>query len=142
MVTIQFRVPGKPVGKQHKTVGGRLFPTQNSRAFMERIRAAGASAMLGLAPFSGSVQILVFVVYEVPASFSKKKRARVLSLDQPYWGPYDLDNYLKCVLDGLKGVAFEDDRQVTRITADKRPGETPGVWIYLITETPDATELP
>lgn len=34
----------------------------------------------------------------------------------------DLDNLVKLVLDGLQGVAFENDRQVHMITAEKVPG--------------------
>jgi Holliday junction resolvase RusA-like endonuclease len=31
----------------------------------------------------------------------------------------DLDNYVKLVLDGLQGVAFENDKQVVQIYAEK-----------------------
>jgi Holliday junction resolvase RusA-like endonuclease len=32
----------------------------------------------------------------------------------------DLDNYVKSLLDGLNGVAYEDDKQVVNLKAFKR----------------------
>jgi len=32
--------------------------------------------------------------------------------------PGNLDNYLKAVADGLKGVAYRDDRQVAKMAAE------------------------
>jgi len=35
----------------------------------------------------------------------------------------DLDNYVKCVLDALQGVAFKNDRQIDKLTAFRRKGD-------------------
>lgn len=35
----------------------------------------------------------------------------------------DIDNYLKAALDGLNGIAYQDDRQITSIWAEKLRAE-------------------
>lgn len=35
----------------------------------------------------------------------------------------DIDNYLKAALDGLNGIAFEDDREITSVWAEKLRAE-------------------
>lgn len=42
-------------------------------------------------------------------------------------GRGDIDNLCKSVLDGLNGVAWQDDRQVMKLCAEKRNGPTPYV---------------
>ena len=38
---------------------------------------------------------------------------------------------IRAVLDGLTGVAYEDDGQVTKLIAQKQYGNNEGVWIRL-----------
>lgn len=46
-------------------------------------------------------------------------------------GPNDVDNVAKCVLDGLKGIAFEDDRMVEELYMKRTwmPDEATKIWI-------------
>lgn len=41
----------------------------------------------------------------------------------------DIDNLTKCVLDGLQGVLYKNDKQVMELTAKKEIGNLPGVYI-------------
>jgi len=44
----------------------------------------------------------------------------------------DLDNLTKCVLDGLKGIAFKDDNQVFQMELSKSVDkDNPGVYIEI-----------
>jgi len=45
----------------------------------------------------------------------------------------DVDNLAKCVLDGLNGIAFDDDSQVSRLLCEKHihPMEKDGVFIAI-----------
>lgn len=46
----------------------------------------------------------------------------------------DVDNLAKLVLDALNGVAWEDDRQITTLTADvQRGSDVPHTWISVAT---------
>lgn len=44
----------------------------------------------------------------------------------------DLDNLIKAVKDGLKGVCYKDDCQIIRIAATKEYGDNPGVDIQIM----------
>lgn len=57
-------------------------------------------------------------------------KPKTVKRDEPYVRP-DLDKLIRAVLDGLTGVAYEDDQQVIRITAQKAYGETEGVHIKI-----------
>ncbi len=57
-------------------------------------------------------------------------RPKTVKRDEPYVRP-DLDKLIRAVLDGLTGVAYEDDQQVVRLTAQKAYGETEGVHIKI-----------
>lgn len=43
----------------------------------------------------------------------------------------DTDNIAKSILDSLNGIAYKDDKQVVKLTVEKRYDETPSasVWI-------------
>ena len=64
------------------------------------------------------ISIKILFKFEVPKSYSKKKRAEALAGNlRPTKA--DIDNYIKSVLDGLNKVAFLDDRYICSITAEK-----------------------
>lgn len=43
----------------------------------------------------------------------------------------DIDNYLKTVLDGLNGIAWLDDRQIMRLTAEMVFGDDDSTYIII-----------
>lgn len=72
---------------------------------------------------------------------------------RPAWGEYvveigmeyvgdppwlDLDNLAKALLDAIKGYAFHDDAQVSRLLVERRPGERERVRIRITPHTPAA----
>ena len=64
------------------------------------------------------ISIKILFKFEVPKSYSKKKRDEALAGNlRPTKA--DIDNYIKSVLDGLNKVAFLDDRYICSITAEK-----------------------
>jgi Holliday junction resolvase RusA-like endonuclease len=88
--------------------------------------------MGGAAPFSCPVGIAIDVSLGVPSSWSKAKRKRALESTLPAASRPDLDNVLKAVMDAMRGIVFNDDKQVVGITALKRYGETPQVTVNVM----------
>ena len=61
----------------------------------------------------GAVKVTVHIYKALPAS-KPKRVERERNLAKP-----DIDNVLKAVLDGLNGVAYEDDTQVVEVSVTK-----------------------
>lgn len=93
-------VPGRPVPK------ARPRPANNRRGFiipartMNYQRAVGWAAKRHFsAPLTGQIKVSIILYF---------RGGRV----------GDIDNYQKSILDGLNGIAFEDDRQVQKVICE------------------------
>lgn len=65
------------------------------------------------------VKVSVLIFHGIPKGVSKKKFTEMLDqLTRPIKKP-DGDNVLKCVMDGLNGIAYKDDTQVVEMDARK-----------------------
>lgn len=82
-------------------------------------------AMAGREPLKGAIKMTVDVYKPKP------KKSKYVTGDDavnPSYG--DLDNHVKAIMDALTGICYDDDRQVTEITARKFFGQ-PKVIITL-----------
>lgn len=77
------------------------FPTKDAKSFKEQVALACRTAGV-TSPIPKGTNVLLQATYVLP-----NNRAR------------DLDNLLKMTQDGMNGIVFEDDNQVTRIIASK-----------------------
>lgn len=126
-------VPGKATGKgrpRFSTQGGKVRTySPESTVKAENWARACWMEQLGHTLLDGALDVLVEVYMEVPQSWAKGRRARALAnLDRPTNG-FDVDNLAKLYLDGLNGVAWFDDKQISDLTVTKRFAEAPGVRI-------------
>lgn len=77
-----------------------------------------------------AIAIAMIFYRKPPDSWSKKKKQE--AIERSYdTRRGDIDNFIKCVLDGLNGIAYNDDAQVTVLTAEKRFGYNEGVTINI-----------
>lgn len=68
----------------------------------------------------GPIHLDVWANFEIPKSYSKKRRQECeIGNEMPTKKP-DIDNIAKVVLDALNGVAYHDDSQVTNLKVRKR----------------------
>lgn len=113
----RFRVPGKPIGKARarysKFTDGFYTPTTTKNAE----RTIGAYAKVCMMEnvkklTNKAMAVNLFIYHKVPASYTKQKTKDALAnVIRPIKKP-DTDNVLKCVMDALTGVVYEDDNQV------------------------------
>lgn len=131
---ISFFVPGKPIPQGSAkafNVGGkaRVFTGASNEStplggWRARIAHFAAQEMKkgDLQIYSGAVKVRVDFVLEAPKKFAKKPSTPAISRRCG-----DIDKLCRAVLDGLTGVCFDDDSQVTGLDASKgyrQPGVT------------------
>ena len=105
-----------------------------------RVRARETAGVLQIAIDGLTTQAKYYkpLVYEF---FRKEWRG-----SRPAWGDFsveigmeytgdppwlDLDNLAKALLDAIKGYAFHDDAQVSRLLVERRPGERERITIEI-----------
>lgn len=123
---VQFTVPGKPRGKgrpRFSTAGGFVRSYTDAQTASYENLVALEYERAGGQLIDGPVRIQIHAVYPIPKSASKKLRAEMIDGDVlPRCKP-DIDNVCKAVLDGLNGVAYADDTQVSMLVAERLYGE-------------------
>lgn len=112
----------RPAARHRSTRTGRAYTPENTRTYMEIIRAAASAAWPHSEPWCGPMAVEMRGFFPRPKSGPNKKSA--FHTSRP-----DSDNILKAVLDSLTPVVvhgvmvspgvFVDDRQVCFATVDK-----------------------
>lgn len=119
-MTICFTVRGKLRGKGRPRFSrrtGAVYTPKETVLYEHLIRdeyiAAGGKTL------NGAIRIRIDIYHGISKSFSKKKRAALLSSTEPIMKKPDVDNITKIVLDALNGIAYADDVQVIQTIATK-----------------------
>lgn len=138
-MTITFEVPGEPKGKGRPRFQRRgefvHTYTPNDTASYENLVAVmyynAVRDMKQNLKLEGPIAMDAYIYFGVPKSKSKKMQKAMLSGEVMPTIKCDIDNVVKIILDGLNKVAFDDDKQVTDLTAHKRYSDQPRVVISL-----------
>ena len=135
---LRFTVPGEPVAKgRHRFTGtGRSYTPAKTKKFENLVRLAYSMQYPDRDPAEGAIELTVRAYFSIPKSWSKKKQAEAATEQMKKISKPDLDNCLKAVQDGLNGVAWLDDAQVTDTHTSKRYSTRPRVDIIIETEDP------
>jgi len=139
-VNIDLHIPGIPVAKgsaRAYIIKGRARVTQTNNAeqrpWASAITLAARDAMQGEPPSRGPVAVRIHFWMPRPKShYRTGKYAAELRGDAPYLhtGKPDLDKLIRCVLDALTGVCYQDDGQVCIVDSMKAYDKSPGVQIH------------
>lgn len=126
MDDIYIKIPGKPQGKERPRFNSQTKHTYTpaKTATYEALIKQIYIEKYGVQCFApnGSVMINIIATFEPPKSVSAQiYKKMLLGVINPTKNP-DIDNIAKIVLDGLNGIAYKDDAQVTFIAMKKRYG--------------------
>lgn len=124
MSMVYFFVPGKVQGKarprfSHRS--GTVYTPGKTKSY-ERQIAEAYEAQSGPC-FEGAVMVIIEAVFSIPKSWTRAKKADAAA-GKLVPGKPDIDNILKVVLDGLNGIAYEDDKQVVMTQCKKVYADT------------------
>ena len=135
-MVIKITVPGDPVakGRPRFTRTGHSYTPPKTKQFENLVRLAYTLQQPDRDPAEGPIELTVRVYFAIPTSWSKKKQEAAATEQMKKISKPDLDNCLKAVQDGLNGVAWKDDAQVTDTHSSKRYSKRPRVEIEIKTE--------
>jgi len=129
---ISVTIPGEPVAQgrpRFSTHGGfpRAYDPKKSKEGKQSVRFFVANQMEkeGLAPLEGPIMMQAQFGIKLPTSQERKRnpKPRMWRNKKP-----DLDNLIKLVKDACSGIAFLDDNQIVKVSAEKiqcAQGEAP-----------------
>lgn len=128
-------IPGKPVGKARPRFRGAGFKvityTPPATKKYEKEVAMIYKQSAGVLYTEIPLRVRILAKFPIPESWSKKNKEKALKCEiKPNKKP-DLDNIAKIILDGLNGVAYTDDKQVTSLEIEKVYSDTPCVVVYI-----------
>ena len=116
MSTIKFSVPTLPVPFMRTGFNEvRRYNYARYTNYKEIVGLVARRAMNGRAPFEGAIKVTA-------GFFKHKPQPRKGSKPQVTFSG-DVDNLLKAVLDAMNGICYVDDRNVTKVVAEKIFGE-------------------
>jgi len=137
---VEFMVEGAPVGKARPRVTRRVtYTPAKTSHYEDLVRYSATSNFTGFFEKGTPLDVKIIAYFEVPKSYTKKRRINCLAgLELPTKKP-DIDNVAKIVMDGMnpktrrnkqlhkmvkvmRGV-YQDDQQVTFLTVKKRYAE-------------------
>lgn len=131
---VSFVIPGDPVAwmRPRSNTRGKfvsMFNAPDHDDYLVKVRAVSHETMAGRAPIKGAVAVTILAKVAIPASWSKAKRRDALAGLLDHTISKDADNIAKIVNDGMQGIVFVNDKQVTPLLVTKRYAEQPSVLV-------------
>lgn len=119
-----------PKGRPKFTKSGHSYTPQKTRDFERDVQNYYRENANDF--YDGAIRVYMTFFMPIPTSVSKKKRVLMVSNTTKHTKRPDSDNLAKAIADGLNGVAYADDSQITVLHIEKRYGEQVGVLLRII----------
>jgi Holliday junction resolvase RusA-like endonuclease len=136
MISIMFTVYGHPVakGRPRFSTKGKFpvaYTPEKTKTYESEVGMMAKVAMGASEALEGALEAFIYVTFPVPPSYSKKRTEACLSDVEKHTKKPDLDNVVKICLDGMNGIVFKDDSQITSIHSTKVYGEVAKVEVMV-----------
>lgn len=134
---ISFTISGDAVGKGRPRFTTKPYPhsytPKETERYEDLVKLSFKSQLKGQQKFDGAVTMLITVFVGLP-KVSKKKQEQMLSQEIKPTKKPDADNIAKIIMDALNGLAYDDDKQVTRLIVDKIYSRVPFVEVKILSQ--------
>lgn len=132
MKRVIFKIDGEPMGKGRPrfTKRGHTYTPEKTKQYESLVGLSYRNIAKDY-KFTSPVRVIVMAHFKIPKRKSKKVvgdmlNGHILPTKKP-----DVDNVAKIILDGLNGIAWEDDTQVTELVVSKYYSEEPRVSVMV-----------
>lgn len=131
---IEFCVLGLPKGKSRPRVttrnGYAMAYTPKDTVNYENLVRYTYQESVGR-KLDGALFAHITAYFPIPKSTSKKKAEMMREKIIPFTNKPDADNLAKTILDSLNNVAYDDDKQICRLTVEKWYSDNPRVEVQI-----------
>jgi len=136
MMQINFAVYGEPVpkGRPRFSTRGKFpiaYTPEKTKNYEFEVAMMAKAAMGASKPLQGALEAFIYVTFPIPPSYSKKRTQDCLSDTEKHTKRPDLDNVIKCVIDGMDKIVFLNDSQITSIHSTKVYGQVGKVEVLV-----------
>lgn len=122
-ISTHFFVNGRPIPQGSlKFINGNAIHVRAQDLALWRADIANAARRAQVQKAEEGVEVNVIFQLARPKTVTRK---------EPFKRP-DIDKLARAVLDGLTGVAYNDDEQVVKLVVTKEYAENQGAWIKII----------
>jgi Holliday junction resolvase RusA-like endonuclease len=133
---LRIEILGEPIpkGRPRVTRKGIAYTPARTRQYETLVRLAWQQAYPGRRPIAAGLPVKIWIdaIFALPASAPKAERAAVAAGRYlPMARRPDADNLAKSILDGLSGVAFAEDGQVSQLCVAKWRGIGARVTVHI-----------
>ena len=131
--SVMFKIFGEPVakGRPRFTRQGRAYTPKKTHDYESEVAGMAKAAMGSSEPLETPVTVCVYVTFSIPQSYSKKRSEACLNGYERHTKRPDLDNCVKAITDGMNGIVYKDDSQITSLHATKVYGTTAMAEVYV-----------
>lgn len=133
---INFTINGTPVGKQRPKFARRgafvkTYTPEKTVNYEGRVAYEAKQAIIKCPDwdFEAAYNVTIMVSVAIPSSWSKRRQSEAAAGNFLPTKMPDIDNLIKSLFDGMNGVVWKDDKQVTSVVAAKKYSQMPMVCV-------------
>lgn len=122
---ISFEILGKVQAKQRPRLakGGFVYTPKNTIMYENLVKLSFQNEYSDHIPYEGLLKVKIKAYFEIPKSYTKKRRKEIEENNNYFSSKPDTDNIAKSILDSLNGIAYKDDSQIVELKVEKYYGE-------------------
>lgn len=137
-----FWVAGEPVAKSRPRASvvkghAKLYTPKKTANYEAKVALAFAQQFEDATPSTKPLSVSIDCCFPLNKSDFRRNGEPNTRGQNKLWGfirhtkKPDCDNIAKSILDGLNGIAFIDDSQITRLSVAKRYGQKVGAFVSI-----------